>query len=128
MLQSSKVFAGFAVNDLAEAEHFYKDTLGMTATVNAMGMMLQLQGGGTVFVYAKPDHQPAGYTVLNFEVDDIDAAADKLIEAGINLEHYDMGEMKLDERGVFHSSDPQEGPSIAWFKDPAGNVLSILQA
>lgn len=126
MFVSNRAFSGFSVDNLAAAEAFYGQTLGLEVNVDAMGMTVTLPGGGNVFVYEKADHQPAGFTILNFVVDDIDAAVDQLIDAGLAMEHYDMGPMELDERGVFHSDDPAQGPSIAWFKDPAGNVLSVL--
>lgn len=126
MLKDSQAFSGFSVDNLDEARRFYGDVLGLDVSVDSMGMTIKLAGGSHIFVYAKADHQPASFTILNFPVDDIDNAADELIAAGVAFEHYDMGEMELDERGVFHSDDPAMGPSIAWFKDPAGNVLSIL--
>jgi hypothetical protein len=92
-----------------------------------MGLTLKLNGT-RVFVYAKPDHQPASFTVLNFVVDDIDAAVDGLVAAGVAFEHYDNMPMELDEKGIARNDDPSRGPlGIAWFKDPAGNVLSVLQ-
>jgi catechol 2,3-dioxygenase-like lactoylglutathione lyase family enzyme len=129
MLKDSHAFSGFAVDDIEKARQFYGVTLGLEVETNEMGMQLKLAGGTTVFVYAKPDHQPAGFTILNFPVDDIDTTADELIAAGVEFERYDdmPAGMEFDDRGVFHSSDPSQGPSIAWFKDPAGNVLSILK-
>lgn len=126
MFKSNQAFSGFSVDDLAAAEKFYGQTLGLEVEVDAMGMTVTLGSGARVFVYQKTDHQPASFTVLNFVVDDIDAAVDSLIAAGVIMERYDMGQMELDEHGVFHSDDPAQGPSIAWFKDPAGNVLSVL--
>jgi catechol 2,3-dioxygenase-like lactoylglutathione lyase family enzyme len=124
MLENSKAFSGFSVDDLAAARSFYADTLGLHVTVldESMGLMsLDLAGGGTVMIYAKGDHRPATYTVLNFPVPDVGAAVDDLAAQGVNFERYDGFDQ--DERGI--SRGP--GPRIAWFTDPAGNVLSILE-
>jgi predicted enzyme related to lactoylglutathione lyase len=87
---------------------------------------LRLAGGGRVFIYPKPNHEPATFTILNFQVDDIDQAVDQLTKLGVRFEHYE-GEMKTDEKGIFRGADRGEGPNIAWFKDPAGNILSVLE-
>ncbi|HKO34418.1 MAG TPA: VOC family protein, partial [Candidatus Limnocylindria bacterium] len=102
---------------------FYADTLGVSLTEEMGGLNLQLAGGQRVFIYPKDNHEPATYTVLNFPVESVDAAVDQLAAAGVQMEHYgpDMGQ---DEKGV--SRDPR-GPVIAWFKDPAGNILSVLE-
>ena len=125
MLENSKAFSGFSVDDLAAARSFYADTLGLAVTVvdEAMGLMsLDLAGGGTVMIYAKgDDHRPATYTVLNFPVGDVGAAVDQLAAKGVTFERYDGFDQ--DERGI--SRGP--GPRIAWFTDPAGNVLSVLE-
>jgi catechol 2,3-dioxygenase-like lactoylglutathione lyase family enzyme len=123
MLANSKAFSGFAVDDLEEARAFYADTLGLTVEPmeGAPLMTLQLAGDRPTLIYAKPDHTPADYTILNFPVDDIDAAVDGLVERGVEFERYDgMGQ---DERGVMRGN----GPDIAWFRDPAGNVLSVIK-
>ncbi len=124
MLADSAAFSGFAVPDIEAARGFYADTLGLRAEVNQeMGGMLTLHlGGGTdVMVYPKPDHSPATYTVLNFPVDDIDRAVDELTAKGVQFERYDGFDQ--DDKGIARG----QGPAIAWFTDPAGNVLSVLQ-
>jgi catechol 2,3-dioxygenase-like lactoylglutathione lyase family enzyme len=123
MLANSKAFSGFAVDDLDKARAFYGDTLGLK--VEPMGgaplMTLHLAGDRPTLIYAKPNHTPADYTILNFPVDDIDAAVEELAARGVTFERYDgMGQ---DDKGVMR----EQGPPIAWFKDPAGNVLSVLE-
>ena len=121
MLGTSKAFSGFAVPDLERARDFYSGTLGLEVS-EADGMLTLRLGGGTeVLVYPKPDHAPANYTILNFPVDDIDAAVDALAERGVRFERYDGFEQ--DDRGIARAG----GPPIAWFTDPAGNILSVLQ-
>ncbi|HEX7187867.1 MAG TPA: VOC family protein [Actinomycetes bacterium] len=123
MLGDSEAFSGFAVKDLEEAARFYRDTLGLSVSedVPMPGLLrLQIAGGRDVLVYAKPDFAPATYTILNFPVDDIDAAVDALTERGVTFERY--AGMDADEKGI--ASGP---PRIAWFTDPAGNILSVLQ-
>jgi catechol 2,3-dioxygenase-like lactoylglutathione lyase family enzyme len=125
MFSDSHAFAGFAVDDIAAARAFYHDTLGLDVS-EANGMLtLRLAGGGRVLVYPKPDHAPASFTVLNLPVDDIDGAVDGLLAAGVTLERYEG--MPQDERGIVRPPDPSYGPPIAWFRDPAGNILSVLQ-
>ena len=124
MLAQSKAFSGFAVDDIDAARRFYGETLGLKTTVHdeENGLMsLNLDGDREVFVYRKPDFTPATYTILNFAVDDIDAAVDGLAERGVQFERYD--DFEQDEKGI--SREP--GPQIAWFKDPAGNILSVLK-
>ena len=126
MLADSAAFSGFAVPDIEAARQFYGDTLGLRTEVNQeMGGMLTLHlGGGTdVLVYPKPDHTPAGYTVLNFPVDDVDRAVDELTAKGVRFEHYE-GEIATDAKGIMRGN----GPDIAWFKDPAGNIVSVIAA
>jgi predicted enzyme related to lactoylglutathione lyase len=123
MFGDTKAFSGFAVNDLERARAFYGETLGLKTTVldEENGLMtLHIAGGRDTLVYAKPDHVPATFTILNFPVDDIDAAVDGLVSRGVAIERYEGFEQ--DEKGI-----NRQGPSIAWFKDPAGNVLSVLQ-
>ena len=121
MLSQSRAFSGFAVDDVEEARRFYGDTLGLETSVEHGMLTLHLPGDRPTLVYPKPDHVPATYTILNFPVDDIDRAVDELAARGVRFERYDgFGQ---DERGVFRGG----GPFIAWFKDPAGNVLSVLQ-
>jgi catechol 2,3-dioxygenase-like lactoylglutathione lyase family enzyme len=124
MLADSAAFSGFAVPDIEAARRFYGDTLGLRTEVNQeMGGMLTLHlGGGTdVLVYPKPDHTPAGYTVLNFPVDDVDSVVDQLTAKGVRFERYEGFDQ--DDKGIARG----QGPAIAWFTDPAGNVLSVLQ-
>jgi catechol 2,3-dioxygenase-like lactoylglutathione lyase family enzyme len=123
MLTNSKAFSGFAVDDLDKARAFYADTLGLRVEPmeGAPLMTLQLAGDRPTLIYAKPGHTPADYTILNFPVDDIDAAVDALTARGVTFERYDG--MSQDDKGVMR----EQGPPIAWFKDPAGNVLSVLE-
>ena len=121
MLQTRNAFSSFAVNDLQKAKNFYSQTLGLKVNESEMG--LEIHPGDTdVFIYPKPNHTPASFTVLNFLVDDIDKAVDELKQKGVSFEQYD-GEIKTNEKGIHHNG----GPSIAWFKDPAGNILSVLE-
>jgi predicted enzyme related to lactoylglutathione lyase len=123
MFENTKAFSGFAVGDLPRAKQFYGETLGLNVS-EAHGLLtLHLAGDRPTLVYPKPDHEPASYTILNFPVDDIEAAVDGLTERGVRLERYDAMEADTDERGIFRGG----GPYIAWFKDPAGNILSVLQ-
>jgi catechol 2,3-dioxygenase-like lactoylglutathione lyase family enzyme len=124
MLADTKAFGGFAVDDIEAAKRFYGETLGLRFTEldEELGLIaLNLAGGLDTFVYAKPDFAPASYTILNFEVDDIDSAVDELSSRGISFERYDGFDQ--DEKAIARAP----GPSIAWFKDPAGNILSVLQ-
>jgi catechol 2,3-dioxygenase-like lactoylglutathione lyase family enzyme len=124
MFKDSKAFSGFAVKDLDAAKTFYGETLGLDARMGEMGNLdLHLGGGQTVFIYPKDDHVPATYTILNFPVADIDAAVDQLIAAGVTMERYEGPDFNQDAKGIMRGN----GPSIAWFKDPAGNILSVLQ-
>jgi len=120
MLSGSRAYSGFSSNDLAKARTFYRDTLGLEVTEQMGNLTLQLPGGGHVLIYPKDNHQPATFTVLNFPVNDIDRAVDGLTKAGVTFERYEgFGQ---DEKGIARGN----GPDIAWFKDPAGNILSIL--
>jgi len=127
MLQDSAAFSGFSVDDLQKAKDFYQNTLGLAVTEQPnMGLTLEFRSGAKVFIYPKPNHQPATFTVLNFPVKDIDEAVDALTQKGVTFEQY--GEpFPTDEKGIARSNDPTQGPSIAWFTDPAGNVLAVLQ-
>lgn len=130
MFTSTRAFSSFSVDDLAKAKAFYGETLGMKISYVEMDDMpeeyrplaLQAGGGNPVMIYPKPNHEPATYTVLNFPVDDIDKAVDELARRGVRFEQYD-GDIATDEKGI-HRGD---GPLIAWFKDPAGNILSVLE-
>ncbi len=116
-------FSGFAVPDIDAARAFYTETLGLTALESDMGLLrLQLPDGAEVIVYPKPDHVPAVFTILNFAVGDIDAAVDELLARGVTFERYEGSPQ--DQKGI--ARDPR-GPQIAWFTDPAGNILSVLQ-
>jgi catechol 2,3-dioxygenase-like lactoylglutathione lyase family enzyme len=121
MFSNSHAFSGFSTNDLAKAEEFYGNTLGLEFTKEMDNLNLHLPGGGSVLIYPKENHEPATFTVLNFPVDDIDEAVDALNAKGIQLERYEGFDQ--DERGIARG----EGPSIGWFRDPAGNILSVLQ-
>ena len=122
MFKNSKAFSGFFVNDIGKAKQFYTEILGLEVTDEPMGTIgLHLSGGNTIFVYPKPNHTPATFTILNFPVDDVEKAVDELTRRGVQFEHYDMERLKTDEKGIVHGK-----PTIAWFKDPAGNILSVL--
>lgn len=126
MLTASHAFSGFSTDDVAKAREFYAGTLDLEVT-EADGMLtLHLAAGNDVLIYPKADHRPASFTVLNFPVADIDAAAHELAAAGVVFERYEG--MPQDERGILRPESPEHGPAIAWFKDPAGNILSVLQA
>ena len=123
IFKDSKSFSSFSVNDLKKAKEFYGGTLGLGVTETPEGLELHLAGGNTVFLYPKPNHTPASFTVLNFPVNDIEEAVNQLDELGLRLEHYDLPDLKTDKRGIARGP----GPKIAWFKDPAGNILSVLE-
>ena len=122
MFASTKAFSGFAVDDVPKAREFYSETLGLKTSEEYGLMTLHVAGDRPTLVYPKPDHTPATYTILNFPVDDIDNAVDQLAARGVRFERYDG--LEQDESGIVRGG----GPDIAWFKDPAGNVLSVLQA
>ncbi|MEO7909784.1 MAG: VOC family protein [Roseiflexaceae bacterium] len=121
MFANTKAFSGFSVNDIAAAKQFYGETLGLKVTEDHGMLQLHIAGNGDILVYPKPNHTPATFTILNFPVDDIDTAVDQLVERGVRFERYDNSGQ--DERGI----NRRGGPFIAWFKDPAGNILSVLQ-
>ena len=127
MFKADAAFSGFSVDDLSRAKDFYTGKLGLEIEDEAMGLMLRLPGGGKVFVYHKADHIPATFTILNFAVDDIDAAVADLTDQGVRFEQYQDGPAKTDEKGIVRGKAANMGPDIAWFKDPAGNFLSVLQ-
>ena len=122
MFKDTPAFSSFSVDDIAKAKDFYGDTLGLQVTQPMDQLSLTLGGGGTVFVYAKSNHTPATFTVLNFRVADIEQAVAELTRHGITFERYP--DMNMDAKGIVRA---EEGPLIAWFKDPAGNILSVLQ-
>jgi predicted enzyme related to lactoylglutathione lyase len=119
-------FSSFSVNDVKQAKEFYGKTLGIELSDTEEGLQLNVEDSGAVFLYPKDDHEPATFTVLNFNVDDIEQAVDVLTKRGIEFESYE-GEMETDEKGIFRGKDSGHGPNIAWFKDPAGNFLSVIE-
>jgi catechol 2,3-dioxygenase-like lactoylglutathione lyase family enzyme len=121
MFENTKAFSGFAVDDMAAARKFYAETLGLKTSEQNGLLTLHIAGDRPTLVYPKPNHTPADYTILNFPVDDIERAVDALSERGVRFERYEG--MPVDERGIMREG----GPLIAWFKDPAGNTLSVLQ-
>jgi predicted enzyme related to lactoylglutathione lyase len=125
MFKNTKAFSGFSVNDMAAAKTFYGETLGVEVEDAPMGALnLKIAGGHDIYVYSKPDHVPATYTILNFRVYDIDQVVDSLTAKGVKFEHY---EGMTDAKGIARGRAAQRGPDIAWFKDPAGNFLAVLQ-
>jgi catechol 2,3-dioxygenase-like lactoylglutathione lyase family enzyme len=121
MFKANEAFASFSVNDIQRAREFYTQKLGLDVSESAEGLDVRLRDE-RVFIYPKPNHSPASFTVLNLIVDDIETAVDALNNLGVRFEKYE-GEIKTDEKGIHRN----EGPTIAWFKDPAGNILSVLQ-
>ena len=125
MFQPKTAFSGFSVDDLAKAKAFYAQALGLKVVEEGVGLRLHLPGGGTAFAYPKDDHQPATFTLLDFVVDDIDEAVDELKSRGVSFDRF--AGMPQDEKGIMRGISQNMGPDIAWFKDPAGNVLAVLQ-
>ena len=123
MFKDTKAFFSFSVDDLEKAKAFYGQTLGLEVSETPEGLQLKIAGGGVVFIYPKPNHAPATFTVLNFPVADIEKAVESLGQRGVRFESY-KGDIQTDEKGI-HRGD--EDPTIAWFKDPAGNILSVVQ-
>lgn len=127
MFKNTKAFSGFSVNDLQKAKAFYGETLGLEVSEETeMGGMLTLkiEGGNNILVYPKPNHEPATFTILNFPVDDVEETVEELTTRGVRFEIYDEQELKTDEKGISRGNG---GPTIAWFKDPAGNILSVIE-
>jgi catechol 2,3-dioxygenase-like lactoylglutathione lyase family enzyme len=124
MFKDTKAFSGFSVDDTQKAKEFYSQTLGLELSEMNGLLELHLASGARVLIYPKPNHTPATFTILNFPVDNVEQAVDELTRRGIRFEHYDEDELKTDEKGIFHGG----GPKIAWFRDPAGNILSVLEA
>ena len=124
MFKNTKAFSSFSVDDLKKAKTFYSEVLGLEVSEQEEGLRLNA-GGNAVFAYPKPNHEPATFTILNFQVDDVEKAVDALTARGVRFERYDDDNLKTDSKGI--SRDPR-GPTIAWFKDPAGNFLSVLEA
>ena len=123
MFKHAKPFGGFSVDDIPKAKDFYERSLGLEVTESDGMLSLHLDPDTVVLVYPKPDHVPAVFTILNFPVANIDEAVDALTERGVRFEIYDEDDLKTDERGVARDA----GPNIAWFKDPAGNILSLIE-
>ena len=121
----TKAAGSFSVNDIEKSKEFYASKLGLDVSDEEEGLKLQIDGLDA-FIYPKDDHQAATFTIINFMVDDIDAAVDELAKRGVQFEFYE-GEMKTDEKGIFRGAESGHGPNIAWFKDPAGNILAVLE-
>lgn len=129
MFSAIDSFSGFSVDDLGAAQEFYSTKLGLEVEVEGeMGLRLILPSGGEVFVYGKPSHTPASFTILNFVVEDIDEAVDELNAVGVQTKIYSDDEFPTDEKGIARPTKPEWGPQIAWFRDPAANVLAVIQA
>jgi len=124
MFKNTEAFSSFSVNDLQKAKKFYTQTLGLKVSEAPEGLELKMAAGPSVFIYPKPNHEPATFTVLNFAVDDIDEAVTALKERGVKFEQYQLPDIKTDKDGIARGP---HGPQIAWFKDPAGNILSVLE-
>ena len=122
-------YSGFSVKDVPEAKKFYTEVLDLNVTddVEEGALRILLPGGGEVFVYPKQNHEPATYTVLNLKVDNVDEAVVELVAKGVTFEQYDFPGFKTDEKGILRGLSAGKGPDIAWFKDPAGNIFSVLQ-
>lgn len=129
MFKNTKAFSGFSVNDLQRAKEFYGQTLGLEVVQGDEGEMglleLHIAGGNPILVYPKADHTPATFTILNFPVENVDKAVDDLVARGVRFDEFK--EFGTDDKGIFRGADRGEGPNIAWFKDPAGNVLSVIE-
>jgi catechol 2,3-dioxygenase-like lactoylglutathione lyase family enzyme len=123
MLRDSKAFSGFSAGDIPKVKEFYAETLGLDVSESHGLLTLRLGGGNNVLIYPKPNHAPAKFTVLNFPVKDIDFAVDELTKQGVCFEMYDLRNLKTDKKGIIRGN----GPIIAWFKDPAGNILSVIE-
>lgn len=127
MLRAQAAFSGISVDDLDKAKQFYTEVLGLQLETETMGLQFKLPNGGALFIYPKPNHQPASFTILNFVVENIDEAVDELAGLGVNFERFNNMPASQDEKGIARGLRAQQGPDIAWFKDPAGNILSVLQ-
>jgi len=124
IFKDSPAFSGFSVNDIKKAKEFYGETLGLNVSDDWMGVLrLSVTGGTNIMIYPKDNHTPAAFTVLNFPVDDVEKAVDGLTQLGVKLERYDVPGLKADDKGIYRG----QGPTIAWFRDPAGNILSVLE-
>jgi catechol 2,3-dioxygenase-like lactoylglutathione lyase family enzyme len=123
MLRDSKAFSGFSVANIQTAKKFYSETLGLDVTESHGLLTLRLAGGNNVLIYPKHNHVPATFTLLNFPVTDVDLTVDELTKRGVRFEKYDLPNLKTDKKGIMRGN----GPTIAWFKDPAGNILSVIE-
>jgi catechol 2,3-dioxygenase-like lactoylglutathione lyase family enzyme len=123
MFKDTKAFSGFSVSDLRQAKDFYSQTLGLNVSERPEGLELHIAGGTRIFIYPKPNHTPATFTILNFPVDDIERAVSALAKLGVRFEHYNQGSIKTDDKGIARPP----GRNMAWFKDPAGNILSVIE-
>jgi len=123
MFEHTKAFSGFSVDDIPKAKRFYSETLGLRVSEERGMLQLHIAGDRDTLIYPKEDHTPATFTILNFPVDDIDATVDELAARGVRFEKYD----EVDEKGILRGRKLNRGPDIAWFTDPAGNILSVLQ-
>jgi predicted enzyme related to lactoylglutathione lyase len=123
MLKDSKAFSGFSAGDIPKVKRFYAETLGLDVSESHSLLTLRLAGRNNVLIYPKPNHVPATFTVLNFPVKDVDLAVGELTKRGVRFEQYDLPDLKTDEKGIMRGN----GPTIAWFKDPAGNILSVIE-
>lgn len=125
MFQKERIFSSYAVDDLEKAQAFYQDVLKLPVSKNDMGILeLHISRGNRVIIYPKPEHRPADFTVLNIPVDNIDQAVEELSKNGVTFEHYE-GSIQTDKKGIHRRQ--KNGPSIAWFKDPSGNILSVIE-
>lgn len=130
MIDSTKAFSSFSVNDIEKASEFYQNILGLEVNEIPMGenglLEIKIAGGAKVMIYPKPNHVPATFTVLNFPVNDLEKTVDELTSRGVKFEQYDMGDFKTNEKGIIHGNG--HGPDIAWFNDPAGNIIGVMQS
>ena len=124
MFKTSKAFSGFSVNDIPKARQFYGQTLGLEVNEDEGMLLITLGSGAKILAYPKPNHTPASFTILNFPVDDLERAVRALRERGVRFEIYREGPYKTDEQGIHRGA---EGPTVAWFTDPAGNILSVVE-
>src|SRR5882724_13571508 len=124
MLKDSNAFSGFSANDIPKAKEFYGGTLGLKVSESNGLLTLHLAGGNNVLIYPKPNHTPAKFTVLNFPVDDVDQAVDELTKRGVRFEIYDLPDIKTDKKEIMRGN----GPMIAWFKEPTGKNISVIEA
>lgn len=123
MFRKNQAFSGFAVDNIEKAKAFYGQTLGLNVIDTGGMLQIEIANGSRVLVYPKENHVPATFTILNFPVEDVEKAVDQLTRAGVRFEHYDTGDLKTDAKGIMRGN----GPDIAWFKDPAGNFLSVIK-